>query len=195
LAGDFNAGDTVLIVSGDGKTMVDTGITKTQLNGGGTWVDLQHNPTGAALSDPLGINGDLGSSTNNKLMHQFCNDAWVLRVASITYSVDASDPTNPKLMRTTPARSDIVAERIIGFKVGAYNAVTNSYSYNSANQPTDTPPGYANDWTSVRSVRISVIGRSKGAPDPTFQNTFDQGNYFVESSAVVINPRNLSMNH
>jgi prepilin-type N-terminal cleavage/methylation domain-containing protein len=196
LAGDFNAGDTVLIISSDGSTMVDTGITKSGVNGGsGGWVDLQHNPTGASLTDPLGINADLGSSTNNKLLHKFCNDAWVLRVATTSYSVDASDPTNPKLIRSTPGRADVVAEQIIGFKVGAYNDLTGSYSYVSSNQATDTPPGYNNDWTQIRSVRISVIGRSNPVGDPTFQNKFDQGNYYVESAAVVINPRNLSMNH
>src|SRR5262249_6003949 len=154
LAGDFHAGDTVLIISADGTTMVDSTITKTQINGGGSWVDLQHNPTGAGLTDPLGINADLGNATNNKLLHKFCNDAWVLRAAASTYNVDATDPTNPKLMRTTPAGSDIIAEQIIGFKVGAWNDATSSYSYNSSNQPTDTPPGYNNDWTKIRSVRV-----------------------------------------
>jgi Tfp pilus assembly protein PilW len=186
LAGDFHAGDTVLILSSDGTTMVDAGITKSQTNGGSTgWVDLQHNPTGAALTDPLGISGDLNN--NNKLLHQFCNDAWVLRIAQITYSVDATNPANPKLIRTTPAGSDVIAEQVIGFKVGAYNATTASYSYDSSS--------YGNDWTQIRAVRISVIARSNTASDPAFQNNFDQGNYFVESAAVVINPRNLSMNH
>ncbi|HMF90652.1 MAG TPA: hypothetical protein VKL40_08410, partial [Candidatus Angelobacter sp.] len=163
-------------------------------NGGGSWVDLQHNPTGAGLTDPLGINADLGNATNNKLLHKFCNDAWVLRVAAITYNVDATDPTNPKLMRTTPAGSDIIAEQIIGFKVGAWNDATSSYSYNSSNQPTDAPPGYNNDWTKIRSVRVSVIGRSNPVGDMSFHNNFDQGNYYVQSAAVVVNPRNLSMN-
>lgn len=188
MAGDFSNGDNILIVSADGSTMVDTVLTKAgHVNGGaGGWVDLQHNPSGAALADPLGISGDLNN--NNKLLHQFCNDAWVLRIANITYSVDATDPTNPKLVRTTPAGADVVAEQVIGFKVGAYNDTTHTYAY-------DSLVAYNNDWTQIRALRVSVIARSKGAPDPTFHNNFDQGNYYVQSAAVVINPRNLSMDH
>jgi prepilin-type N-terminal cleavage/methylation domain-containing protein len=191
LAGYFHNGDNVLIVSADGSTMVSTGITQDGSVPGGK-VKLQHNPTGASISDPLGINANLGNPTNNKLLHQFCDKAWVLRIAATTYSVDATNPANPKLMRTTPAGSDIVAEQIIGFKVGAWNDLTSSYSYNSSAAP---PDGYNNDWTQIRAVRISVIARSNNVGDPSFHNNFDQGNYYVESAAVVINPRNLSMNH
>src|SRR5262249_38902360 len=190
LAGDFHSGDNILVVSADGTTMVSVGISKDGASNGGK-VDLQHNPTGSNIADALGINMDLGNASNNKLMHQFCSSAWVLRVAATTYSVDATNPANPKLMRTTPAGSDIVAEQIIGFKVGAWNDITSSYSYNTAANP---PDGFNNDWTQIRSVRISVIGRSSPLGDQTFHNNFDQGNYYVESAAVVINPRNLSMN-
>jgi prepilin-type N-terminal cleavage/methylation domain-containing protein len=194
LAGDFHNGDNILIVSGDGSTMVDTILTKDgTVSGGNTHLD--HNPTGTGTTqvDAGLFNNDLNS--NNKILQNFCSNDWVLRIQTIKYSVDASNPANPKLMRTTSGgSSDIVAEQIIGFKVGAYNDVTSSYSYNSSNQSTDNPPGYNNDWTQVRSLRISVIGRSNPVGDPTFQNKFDQGNYYVESAAVVINPRNLSMN-
>jgi prepilin-type N-terminal cleavage/methylation domain-containing protein len=190
LAGNYFNGDNVLVVSADGTTMVSVGITQDGSVAGGN-VKLQHNPTGSSIADALGINLDLGNSTNNKLMHQFCSSAWVLRVAATTYSVDATNPANPKLMRTTPAGSDIVAEQIIGFKVGAWNDVTSSYSYTTSANP---PDGFNNDWTKIRSVRISVIGRSSPLGDQMFHNNFDQGNYYVESAAVVINPRNLSMN-
>jgi hypothetical protein len=47
---------------------------------------------------------------------------------------------------------------------------------------------------SIRSVRISLIGRTAPNPDGSFQNSFDGGNYRVEAISVVVNPRNLSMN-
>ncbi|HKF21169.1 MAG TPA: hypothetical protein VKE93_06345 [Candidatus Angelobacter sp.] len=194
MAGYFHNGDNILIVSGDGLTMVDTILTKDGTVSSGN-VHLDHNPTGTGTTqvDAGLFDGDLNS--NNKILQNFCSNDWVLRIQTIQYYVDTSNPADPKLMRVTNGSTpDIVAEQIIGFKVGAYNDVTSSYSYNSSNLSTDTPPGYNNDWTQVRSVRISLIGRSNPVGDPTFQNKFDQGNYYVESAAVVINPRNLSMN-
>jgi type II secretory pathway pseudopilin PulG len=192
LASDFHTGDQVLIVSNttDGVFMVSTQITKDGASNGGK-VDLQHNPTGTG-TDPLGINGP-DPLNNNKLLHKFCSDAVVLRISAISYFVDATDPTNPKLIRQSNGKNDVVAEQIIGFKVGAWNDTTRSYSYDGAN--TDPTIGYNNDWTTIRAVRISLIGRSGPLGDQTFQNTFDHGNYLVESAAVVVNPRNMSMNH
>jgi hypothetical protein len=47
----------------------------------------------------------------------------------------------------------------------------------------------------VRSIRVSLIGRTTPSNiDTEFQNTFDQGHYQVQGIAVVINPRNMSMN-
>jgi type II secretory pathway pseudopilin PulG len=191
----FHTGDNILIISGDGQTMVDTILTKDGTVSGSN-VHLDHNPTGAGTSqvDAGLFNNDANS--NNKILQNFCSTDWILKIQTINYSVDASNPANPKLMRTINGGTpDIVAEQIIGFKVGAYNAATSSYSYNSSNLSSDKPPGYNNDWASIRSVRVSVIGRSAPLGDQSFQNTFDHGNYMVEAAAVVINPRNLSMNH
>ena len=48
----------------------------------------------------------------------------------------------------------------------------------------------------VRAVRFSLIGRTTPNTDTvyTYRNTFDQGPYQVQGMAVVVNPRNLSMN-
>ena len=47
----------------------------------------------------------------------------------------------------------------------------------------------------IRSVRISLIGRTTPSsyPNYAYRNTFDKGPYEVEPVSVVINPRNLSM--
>jgi hypothetical protein len=102
--------------------------------------------------------------------------------------VDASDPTNPKLIRRQNGQDTVIAEQIIGFKVGA--AIWNStgagaYSFDTAS--------YGSDWTLIRAIRVSMIGRT--GPDPTnsFRNSFDGGPYKIQSVSVVINPRNLSM--
>ena len=47
----------------------------------------------------------------------------------------------------------------------------------------------------VRSVRVSLIGRTAPSnTDTGFENAFDSGHYQVQGVAVVVNPRNMSMN-
>jgi hypothetical protein len=90
----------------------------------------------------------------------------------------------------------VIAEQVIGFKVGAatWNDATSTSSETYHFNPNDI--GYYNDFTLVRSVRISLIGRTNPDPDPTytFRNTFDGGPYQVVGATVVVNPRNMSMN-
>lgn len=192
LAADFHSGDQVLLVKSDGSQMTTTILTSDgQITGGK--VKLAHNPTGVAgvnsvANDPLALSN---SADSNKLGEQFCNTDWVLKLAPITYSVDASDPTDPKLVRTQSGQSNVISEQVIGFKVGAsiWNAATgtdNTYSFD--------PTSYNSDWSLIRSVRISLIGRAPSDPANNFRNTFDGGPYKIESVSVVINPRNLSMN-
>jgi hypothetical protein len=125
-----------------------------------------------------------------------------MKLEPTTYTVDVSNPNDPKLTRQQNGNSDIIAEQIIGFKVGAATWITGSststytYSFYAQNQPTDTPPGYKKDFEQVRSVRVTLIGRTNPNPDPTytFRNTFDGGPYQVVGASVVINPRNMTMN-
>ncbi|HEX3585020.1 MAG TPA: prepilin-type N-terminal cleavage/methylation domain-containing protein [Candidatus Angelobacter sp.] len=190
LAADFHSGDQLLIVKSDGSQMTTTILTGDgQVTGGK--VKLAHNPTGAdgtntTTADPLALTN---TADSNKLGVQFCNTDWVLRLSPITYSVDASDPTDPKLVRTQNGQPSVIAEQIIGFKVGAsiWNGTTdNTYSFDAAS--------YNHDWSLIRSVRVSMIGRTQTDMGNTFRNSFDGGPYKIQSISVVINPRNLSMN-
>src|SRR5215831_891673 len=190
LAADFHAGDQILLVKSDGSQMTTTILTSDGLVSGGK-VKLAHNPTGAdgtnsTALDPLALSN---SADSNKLGTQFCNTDWVLKISPITYSVDASDPTDPKLVRTQGGVPSVIAEQIIGFKVGAsvWNGTTdNTYSFDAAS--------YNHDWSLIRSVRVSMIGRTPTDLSSPFRNSFDGGPYKIQSISVVINPRNLSMN-
>ena len=105
-------------------------------------------------------------------------------------------------MRKQSGNTDIIAEQIIGFKAGAATWIpaastsTLTYSFYAQNATSATPPGYGSNFELVRSVRVTLIGRTTPNPDPTytFRNTFDGGAYQVEPATVVINPRNLTMN-
>jgi prepilin-type N-terminal cleavage/methylation domain-containing protein len=196
LAGDFAIGDEVLVIKSDGSYMTTTILTSKGASDGEK-VKLSHNPTGdggvnddstGANIDPLGITS---TSDNNKLGDIFCSSDWVLKIAAITYRVDATDPTNPKLVRFQNGQENVLAEQIIGFKVGAsiWNGATaDPYSFKADD--------YKHDWSRIRAVRISLIGRTPPSGDVNnkFQNTFDGGPYKIQAISVVINPRNLSMN-
>ena len=190
LAADFHTGDQILVVKSDGSQMTTTILTSDGLVTAGK-VKLEHNPTGidgtnGTTLDPLALTN---SADSNKLGTQFCNTDWVLKISPITYSVDASDPTDPKLIRTQNGQPSVIAEQIIGFKVGAsvWNGTTdNTYSFDAAS--------YNHDWSLIRSVRVSMIGRTPTDLSSPFRNSFDGGPYKIQSISVVINPRNLSMN-
>jgi Tfp pilus assembly protein PilV len=190
LAAGFHSGDQVLLVKSDGSQMTTTILTSDgQVTGGK--VKLAHNPTGAdgtntSTADPLALSN---TADSNKLGIQFCPTDWVLKLAPITYSVDASDPTDPKLVRTQSGQTNVLAEQIIGFKVGAsvWNGTTdNAYSFDATS--------YNHDWSLIRSIRVSMIGRTPSDSTNPFRNTFDGGAYRIQNQSVVINPRNLSMN-
>jgi len=190
LSSDFHSGDEVLLVKADGSQMTTTVLTSDGQVSGGK-VKLAHNPTGANGlngTDPLGISDN---SDNNKLGDQFCNTDWVLKLAPIKYWVDATNPSDPRLMRTQDGQDNVIADQIIGFKVGAsiWNGTSvDPYSFDASS--------YSHDWTLIRAVRVSLIGRTNpiGDVNNNFVNTFDQGPYRIQSLSVVINPRNLSMN-
>lgn len=153
---------------------------------------------------------DLGTAANNNI---------------VTYAVMAnpSNAADPQLMRCpgptcTTANAQMVADQVIGFKVGAdiwgsqqgNTAEIGSYIYNAAHycsnamvsggSPVDctrTPPAAYDpyDYTLVRSVRISLVGRTTPSIDQQmakFQNGFDGGPYLVQQAAVVVDVRNLS---
>jgi len=195
----FHTGDQLLLIKSDGSQMATTTLT---MDGkmAGLKIQLEHNPTGASSFDPLGITTyaatrGAGDPFANKLGNQFCQGDWVLKLSWVQYSIDATDPTNPKLMRqVSGGASEIVAEQVIGFKIGAslWNGADTGDVYDFKNYNyTDYDP------SQVRSLLVSIIARtSPGRPggDLNYHNTFDGGDYQIQSLSVVINPRNLSMN-
>jgi Tfp pilus assembly protein PilW len=190
LAARYKTGDQILLVKNDGSQMTTTVLTSDASVVGST-VKITHNITNAdgtnsIGNDPLAITNTADSGV---LGVQFCPTDFVLKLAPITYYVDASNNTNPKLMRLQNGTANVVSEQIVGFKVGAsiWNGSNDqTYDFDASH--------YNHNWSAIRSVRISLIGRTGPNPNGNFQNTFDGGNYKVEAVSVVVNPRNLSMN-
>lgn len=119
---------------------------------------------------------------------------YAIKLNATKYWVDGTDPTNPKLTRTSPTGAqDVIAEQIVGFKVGAWSSIIQNYSISPGSAP---PTGFNSDWASIRSLQIQLIARATPSSDQNvaFTNTYDQGSYQVQGVSVVINPRNLSTN-
>jgi len=208
-----------------------------------TSVTLDYNPPaanggpsgcpGASCSDTLGViyqaYGDGGNNYGNALESgSFPSGSYVVDLGpasnQVSYSVqpNPSDVTDPQLLRCTAplavctaATGQVLADQIIGFKVGAAlwdnedQEDIASYFYDAANYcngsvpvaaPTNcsaTPPpaNDADDYALVRSIRISMIGRTKPQSDPTlgtFTNGFDNGPYLVQQASVAVDIRNMS---
>jgi hypothetical protein len=154
--------------------------------------------TNTAANDPLSISVTADNSAG-QITNQFCSSDWAMRLTPTTYKVDATDPTNPKLTRTEAGNINVIAEQIIGFKVGAmvYTGTADKPTYNFNASATGALGGYNNSFNQIRAVLISLIGRTLPNTDSnnTFANTFDGGPYRIEAVDVVVNPRNLSMNN
>lgn len=199
----FSAGNQVLLIKGgtgrqslqSSGTQMETFVLTGSATANGNYVSLPLNAsnsdgTNSAANDPLNIStvasGVLGTS--------FCGTDWLMVISPTTYHVDASDPTDPKLVRTRAGVTDTIAEEVIGFKVlVAYMGDT---ATNDVLQYHFNPADYGYNYSLIRSIRVSLIGRTTPNPDAeyTFRNTFDGGPYQVLGSTVIINPRNLSMN-
>jgi type II secretory pathway pseudopilin PulG len=171
-----------------------------------TYAPTAANGTNSSGNDPMGLTTTATilpvAAGAQLLTDQFCATTgdYVVGLSYVGYSVNGAN----QLMRTTSAgTSDIIADNIIGFKVGAAtygtgSGVTSSpsYSYVSSNLPTATPPGYSNQYTMIRSLRVSLIGRTQPGQftGSNFRNNFDGGQYRIQALSLIINPRNLSMN-
>jgi hypothetical protein len=207
-AAKYVAGDKVLFLAANGKKMTSVVLTS---NGAvaGTVVKLVFNATNAdgtntLANDPLDITAcdNLTCPTPNNFGNQFCGGDWILKLAPITFRVDSSSPANPKLTRTLNGVTSVVMEQIIGFKVGATvwnsgaNTVSTQYNYDASTYANNVAGDQGWNYTLVRSLRVSLIGRTKPNNNPTyrFKNLFDNGPYQVEGMSVVVNPRNMSMN-
>jgi type II secretory pathway pseudopilin PulG len=217
LAGAIKNGDELLVLKNDASqlTMVNV-IADATVSGGNVSVPID--PTagnGTNSSDSLHLtdagqmslaNGSEATGGGTPVLGtSFCSTDWVLKLAPITYGVDTSDNRNPKLYRQVggPAgKRDVLAEQIVGFKVGASlrtpppPGCNYEFSYDSLN-PAGPLCGYNGDWAAITSVRISVIGRTSANTNVQshFRNSFDGGGYKVEGVSVVVSPRNLTMNN
>jgi type II secretory pathway pseudopilin PulG len=135
------------------------------------------------------------------LSEQYCYGDWILKVNPISYSVDSSNPNDPQLIRKQGGNTVVVMDQVIGFKVGATiwnSAVTEKteYVYDASTYTLNNPGDSSYMFSLVRSVRVSLIGRTNPNLEPsfTFRNPFDGGPYLVQGASVVVDPRNLSMN-
>lgn len=206
----YHANDELLLVKVDGSQATTVKLTAAGTVSGGA-VTLSIHATNSdgsnnSTNDPLAITTDAVANVTHDngfsvYGTSFCNSDWILRLAPTTYSVDVTtlgSPSNPKLIRTQNGTSNVVAEQIIGFRVGAalWNGLTTDttnprYNYNASTYGTGS--GY--DYSLIRSVRVSIIGRTPlGATGIyNYQNSFDGGPYQILGAAIVVNPRNLSM--
>jgi hypothetical protein len=209
-AANFTSGE-VMFMNGNGNQM-----TLAKLSGAttvGSLINITYGPTaangtnsgGVTGNDPFGLTWTLPPATDpDQLSDQFCpsNGDYVVGLNYVTYGVNATN----QLTRTTAATvasPDIIADQIIGFKVGAAtyqsgggSTSTPAYSFNASNAPTATPQGYNSQFSLIRSIRVSLIGRTtpNKFSGSSFTNSFDGGQYRIEALSLVINPRNLSMN-
>ena len=133
-----------------------------------------------------------------------------MKILPITYKVDTTtDASNPKLIREQPSGSTndvVVAEQMVGFKVGAiiWNSCTpactsddgSTYNYDDSTYA-DSSGSQADNFSLIRSVQMEVIARTNPNPDPSYvyRNGFDGGPYQIQSVSVVVNPRNLTMSN
>jgi hypothetical protein len=196
-AGQFKTNDRVLFIN-QGGTQLTTSVLTANGQVVGSTVKLTFtatNTSGATTADPLHMT-DFTPDTYNTLGSSYSPTTdFVLRLSSVTYAVDtATDANNPTLTRQVDGQTPVpIAEQVIGFKIGAYTIDGTSvndtdYQYNRPGM------GTPYKWGTIRSIRVSLIGRTQPNPDRAFRNSFDQGPYKIEAVSVVINPRNLSMN-
>ncbi len=208
--GNYKSGDQILFVTATTPTKYTTALlTANGVNAvspAGT-VQLSYAVTGAngtntTANDPINMTENAPST---ELSSSFCSSDWVLRLKPITYTVATSATVNgmedPQLVRTQNGTSNVVMDQVIGFKVGAAwwdnNTSTFAYCYNTGAycDSANTIPGYNSDFTLIRSVRVTIIGRTQPSTDPTnrYRNPFDSGAYMIRGSSVVVDPRNLTM--
>jgi hypothetical protein len=151
-----------------------------------------------------------GPGSTNPMNTQWCDQ-----------SSTSPDIQDPKLVRiamnptTGTVTKNVVMEQVIGFRVGAtlwnggstaevqagdsvttaYNYLASTYCIGGTGATCTGGTQLPYNFSLVRSVRVSLIGRTAPSiTDTGFENAFDSGHYQVQGVAVVVNPRNMSMN-
>ena len=212
-AANYQQGNQLLFLNGKGSKMTAVILTQAPTVYNSAAVMFTFNPTNTdgtntgpnwQTNDPLDIAACNGGpcTTTSGFGKQYCGGDWILTLYPISYYVNFSNPNDPQLMRQQAGNTVVVMDQVIGFKVGAttWNNVTDTmktqYNYNASTYTVSSPNDSAYMFSLVRSVRVSLIGRTKPSTDPsfTFRNPFDGGPYLVQGASVVVDPRNLSMN-
>jgi len=207
-AAKFATGDQVLLLSSSAQIMTSVKLTADPAVVGSavkfTFNATRADGTNTLANDPLDITAcaNLTCPTPNNFGKQFCGGDWLIKLAPITFQVDSSNSANPRLTRTLNGTTATVMDQVIGFKVGATiwndatDTVNTQYEYDASKYKNNTVGDQAWNFTLVRSLRISLIGRTTPNNNPLyrFRNLFDNGPYQVEGMSIVVNPRNMSMN-
>ncbi len=198
-----------MLMNGNGNQMTIVTLTAAAAGAGNT-INLTYKPTnangtntgGVNSNDPFGLTWNVPPASDpDQLTDQFCpaNGDYIVPLSYVQYSVNG----NNQLIRQTATTTDIIADQIIGLKIGAATyqsgggtTSTPAYSFTASNATTATPPGYNSQFTLIRSIRVSLIGRTPPGQftGSAFRNSFDGGQYRIQALSLVINPRNLSMN-
>ena len=208
-AANFRKLDQVLFVNSTG-TRITTAVLTQNARVSGNTVQFNFNATNAdgsnsLANDPLDItacDGKQPCTAGNKLGVQYCANDWIIRLSPITYQVNSANPADPILTRTQNGSTANVMDQIIGFKVGASiwnsnnSTLSTQYIYDASTYTSQTSNDMAYNFTLVRAVRVSLIGRTAPSTDANFRyrNGFDQGPYQVQGTTLIVNPRNMSMN-
>jgi prepilin-type N-terminal cleavage/methylation domain-containing protein len=182
---------------------------------------------GAACSDPQGILTNPGGTPNYTyaLASSFSPSAtsYIVDIGQstsvVTYQVqlNPSNAADPQLVRCDVNGCAVLADQIIGFKVGAAlssneangqpdianyyydssqyctEALINGVSVDCDTAPTNNAPY---DYTLVRAVRVSLVARTAPRTDITFNkfsNGFDGGPYLIQQASTVVDLRGVSI--
>jgi len=211
-AANFLTGDELMLVSANGLP-----FTTITLSSGGTAsgsnIVLKFTSTSSTGVNPLDVPGPPGGAgleltTNAPSTYLGINynaGDWIIRLAPITYYVNyanypngANGPNDPQLMRQVKGSAAVpVIDQVVIFKVGAslVNDGTGLYYYNASDPNTNhMNGGYNNDFTLIRTIRVTMMARTVPNGSLAYRNQFDGGPYQILGASVVINPRNLSMN-
>jgi len=221
--GNYSIGDQLVFLNSTGTQITSVVLTATPTVVGPA-IKFTFNPTNSdgsnsLANDPLDITACGGTPCPTSLDppapplpvlatylgDQYCGSDWIIKLAPITYQVNASNANDPQLVRIKGGTTTVVMDQVIGFKIGAalWNCITDTvtpqYYYDASKYDVNnnSPPPYDASYlfAFVRSLRISLIARTTPSSDPsfTFTNAFDGGRYLVQGASVVVNPRNLSM--
>jgi prepilin-type N-terminal cleavage/methylation domain-containing protein len=197
----FPANTEVLFMNQGGNQMTVVRLQGSTAGAGGK-INLQYYPTNgngtnSSSNDPFGLTATPTQPQDpDQITASFCptNGDYVVPLSYVKYSVNGQN----QLIRETAANAgvgDVIAEQVIGFKVGAAT-FQNAGGISSTPSYTYDPTQYGSKFSYIRSIRVSLVGRTPPGQfsGSTFKNSYDGGSYKIQSLSLVVNPRNLSMN-